>query len=160
MSLFGNPHYQWRETYFVLFKHATRPSAKEVVSALTQQDDHYDVSDVVTDEAGMLESLTLRSPDDASAMDLSFVTGEEVTEQTDELLRTLAKSTLSDDDRKKLNFIGECDSRFDIYHFEEVSPDNGDDPFLDPGALLLVMETLARICQGVGVDPQSGTLMQ
>jgi len=159
MSLFGNDQYQWRETYFVLFQDSTRPLAKEVVKALTQQDDRYDVTDVAADESGRLESLTIRSPEDASAMDISYVSGEEVTEQTDELLRTLAKATLSDEDREKLNFIGECDSRFDIFHFEEVSPDEADENYLDPGALLLVMETLARICKGVGVDPQSGTLM-
>ena len=47
-------------------------------------------------------------------------------------------------------------------HFEEASfvgGDEGDDDPLDPGALLLVMECLAKLCRGVGVDPQSGSLM-
>ena len=162
MSLFENDLYQWRETYFVLFQQSTRPQADAVAAALKKQDPHYEISDLVADDDGQLESLTLRSPDDSSAMDVTFVTGEEVTEQRDELLNTIAKSTLREGDRDKLNFLGECDSRFDIYHFEEASfvggSENNDDP-LDPGALLLVMDYLATLCRGVGVDPQSGSLM-
>ena len=162
MSLFENDRYQWRETYFVLFEQATRPQADVVVSALKQQDPHCEVANIVANESGQLESLMLRSPEDSSAMDITFVTGEEVTEQREELLNALAKSTIGEDDREKLNFLGECDSRFDIYHFEEASfiggDDSEDDP-LDPGALLLVMDCLAKICQGVGIDPQSSSLM-
>ena len=162
MSLFENDLYQWRETYFVLFAQSARPQAAAVAAALKRQDAHYEVTEVVADDAGQLESLTLRSPEDSSAMDITFVTGEEVTEQREELLNTLAKSTLGEGDREKLNFLGECDSRFDIYHFEEASfvggGEDADDP-LDPGALLLVMDCLAKLCRGVGVDPQSGSLM-
>jgi|CXWL01.1.fsa_nt_gi hypothetical protein len=162
MSLFENDLYQWRETYFVLFPQSNRPSAAAVATALRRQDPHYEVSEVVANKAGLLESLTIRSPEDSSAMDITFVAGEEVTEQREELLNTLAKSTLRDGDRDKLNFLGECDSRFDIYHFEEASfvggDEDADDP-LDPGALLLVMECLAKLCQGVSIDPQSGSLM-
>ncbi|MEX0819646.1 MAG: hypothetical protein WD070_08625 [Pirellulaceae bacterium] len=162
MSLFENDLYQWRETYFVLFAQSTRPQADAVVAALKKQDSHYELTEVVASDAGQLESLTLRSPEDSSAMDITFVTGEEVTEQRDELLNTLAKSTLGEGDRAKLNFLGECDSRFDIYHFEEASfigGDEGEDDPLDPGALLLVMDCLARLCHGVGIDPQAGSLM-
>ncbi len=162
MSLFENDLYKWRETYFVLFEQTTRPSADAVASMLKDQDSHYEVSNVVANDAGKFESLTLKSPEDSSAMDITFVTGDEVTEQREELLNTLAKSTLGDEDREKMNFLGDCDSRFDIYHFEEASfiggDEEGDDP-LDPGALLLVMECLAHICKGVGIDPQSGSLM-
>jgi len=162
MSLFENDLYQWRETYFVLFEQSTRPQADAVADALKKQDPHYEITDLVADDEGQFESLTLRSPEDSSAMDVTFVTGEEVTEQRDEMLNTIAKSTLREGDRDKLNFLGECDSRFDIYHFEEASfvggGEDGDDP-LDPGALLLVMDCLARLSRGVGVDPQSGSLM-
>ncbi|MEO8498273.1 MAG: hypothetical protein ABI614_24685 [Planctomycetota bacterium] len=162
MSLFENDLYQWRETYFVMFPESSRPRADAVVAALKKQDAHYEISELVTDDDGQLESLTLRSPEDSSAMDITYVSGEEVTEQRDELLNTIARSTLREGDRDKLNFLGECDSRFDIYHFEEASfvgGDEGDDDPLDPGALLLVMECLAKLCRGVGVDPQSGSLM-
>ncbi|HUG70701.1 MAG TPA: hypothetical protein VMM76_23330 [Pirellulaceae bacterium] len=162
MSLFENNMYQWRETYFVLFTQAARPQADAVATALKKQDPHYEITDIVANDAGQLESLTIRSPEDSSAMDITFVTGDEVTEQREELLNTLAKSTLRDGDHDKLNFLGECDSRYDIYHFEEatfIGGEEGEDDPLDPGALLLVMDCLARLCHGVGIDPQSGSLM-
>ena len=81
MSLFGNDEFQWRETYFVLFREADRPSADDVVGGLTADDRRFRVSDVRKDDAGRLESLTLMSPDDFAGMDISFVTGEEVIEQ-------------------------------------------------------------------------------
>jgi hypothetical protein len=160
MSLFENDLYQWRETYFVLFQQATRPQATAVADALSKQDSHYEVTNVVANDAGELESLTLRAPEDSSAMDITFLDGDEVIEQRNDTLNALARSTLADGDRDKLNFLGDCDSRFDIYHFEEASFIAGDDDDpLDPGALLLVMECLAKLCQGVGIDPQSGSLM-
>lgn len=161
MSLFENDLYQWRETYFVLFDEATRPQAEDVVKALTEQDGRFEVTNVDADEAGRLESLTLRSPEDSSAMDITYVVGEEVAEQVAELLQTFARVTLDEDEREKLNFLGECDARYDIFHFEETSfTDNEDEEILDPGALLLVMERLTSLCSGVGVDPQSGSFIQ
>ena len=128
---------------------------------LSEQDTHFELIEVTADDAGRLESLTLRSHEDSSAMDITFVTGEEVTEQVEELLQTLVKSTLTDRDREKLNYLGECNSRFDIFHFEEVTFGGDDsDDILDPGALLLVLEQLTHACHGVGIDPQSGSIVQ
>lgn len=161
MSLFENDLYQWRETYFVLFQDTTRPQADDVVKAITQQDGRFEVTQVVANDAGQLESLTLRSPEDSSAMDITYVDGEEVGEQVEELLRTMARSTVDSDDRDKMNFLGDCNARYDIFHFEEVTFEADEaDEILDPGALLLVMERLAGLCQGVGIDPQSGSFMQ
>ena len=158
MSLFGNDEYQWRETYFVLFRFKDRPVADDVVAAL--KNDHNDIIDVRADESGLFESLTVKSPDDSSGMDITFVTGEEVTEHVEELLRDLVKSTLTDEDREKLNLLGDCDSRFDIFHFEQISfVGDEEDEILDPGSLLLVLEAVARLCRGVGIDPQSGSLI-
>ena len=67
--------------------------------------------------------------------------------------------TLSGDDHKKLKMLDGCNSRFDIYHFEQQSPEGGAEEMLDPGGLLLVMERLAEVCKGVGLDPQSKTLL-
>ena len=61
MSLFENDLYQWRETYFVLFEQSTRPQAEAVAAAFKAQDSHYEVTDLVANDAGQLESLTLRS---------------------------------------------------------------------------------------------------
>jgi hypothetical protein len=157
MALFSDDRYQWRETYFVLFREADRPSAEAVKQAL--RDGRSEISELKADPQGKFESVTVKSPEDFSGMDITYVTGEEVTEQIDELLRELVKQTLNDDDRTKLNTLGECNARFDIFHFEEVQADTDDDEFLDPGALLLVLERLARLCRGVGIDPQSGSLI-
>ena len=158
MSLFGDDQYQWRETYFVLFRNADRPSAESVAEELA--DDRTEVVNVRSDESGRLESLTLKAPDDFSAMDLTFVTGDEVREQVDQLLRDLAHTTLDETERGKLDQLGECDARFDVFHFEQVQMyDDAAEEILDPGGLLIVLEKLAGLCQGVGVDPQSGSLM-
>lgn len=159
MSLFSDEQYQWRETYFVLFQDADRP-LKAAVAAAFEGDSRIEVTEVRGDEAGLFESLTLRSPDDFSAMDITLVLGDEVKEQVDELLRDLAKTTLNDEERDKLDRLGECNARFDVFHFEQVQWSEGEaDEVLDPGGLLIVLERLAGLCNGIGVDPQSGSLM-
>ena len=67
------------------------------------------------DPEGRMESLTLLSPEDFSAMDITYVVGEEVHEQIQELLQDLARSTLSEDERDKLDLLGECNARFDVF---------------------------------------------
>lgn len=161
MSLFGDENYQWRETYFVLFRERDHPTAEAVVKGLSGGDSRFQVSEVRSDSEGLLDSLTLKSPDDFAAMDISYVTGEEVMEQVEELGRDLSRATLAKDERDKLRRLAMCDARFDIFHFEQVSSDHGDgeEEFLDPAALLIVMERLTRLCRGVGIDPQSGAFM-
>ena len=159
MSLFSDDEYQWRETYFVLFHESDRPLADKVAESFAQ-DPRIEVTDIQGDESGMFESLSLRSPDDFSGMDIVYVTGEEVTEQIDQLLRDLAKTTLNDEERRKLDRLGQCNVRFDVFHFEQVQMyDEGAEEVLDPGGLLLVLERLAGLCNGIGIDPQSGSLM-
>jgi hypothetical protein len=160
MALFGNDAYQWRETYFVLLRAVDRPKAEQVLACLKHGSEQYQIADVLADEEGRFESLTLFSPDDFSAMDVTFVTGEEVTEQIDELSREIAKSTLTDEDRKRLSWLQQCDSRLDVYHFENVAAEpDMEEEYLDPGSLIIVLRRLAKLCHGVGVDPQSGMLM-
>ena len=55
-----------------------------------------------------------------------------------------------------------ANARFDIYHFEEIGDsflDNEEDEILDPATLLLVLGRLARLCHGVGIDPQAGAVL-
>ena len=160
MSLFGNDEYQWRETYFVMLRAVDRPHTEPVVACLKQGQGHYELRDVQSDDHGRFESLTLLSADDFSGMDVTYVTGNEVTEQLDELSREIAKSTLTEEDRKKLTRLQQCDARLDIYHFEYMLGNDGQsEEFLDPGSLIIVLKKLARLCHGIGIDPQSGTLM-
>ena len=157
MSLFGDDGYQWRETYFVLFRLSDQPSAAEVRESL-DSDDRFEITNVTQDESGKFESLSLKSPDDFSGMDVTFVEGAEVQETVDELLKEFAKTTLTEDERNQLNQLGDCDARLDLYHFEEIHPDDQEE-FLDPGGLLIVLERLIKLCHGVGIDPQSGSFM-
>lgn len=161
MSLFGDDRYQWRETYFVLFRERDRPAAADATSAIGGNDGRFQITNVRADRHGRLESLTLTSPDDFAAMDLSYVSGEEVTEQVAELSREMSETVTTPDEREKLKRLGKCDARFDIFHFEQrgQDDDSDDDDFLDPAALLIVMDRLARACNGIAIDPQSGAFM-
>lgn len=158
MSLFEDKNYQYRDTYFVFFNKANRPSADKVQACLADLGDKYEMKKVVAKD-DELDSVTVASPHDFSAMDVVYVEGEEVQTQITELLDEFRSITLSGDDSQKLQQVQECNARFDIYFFEQVGEHGADDEFLDPGGLLLVMEKLASVCDGIGLDPQSNSLM-
>ncbi len=159
VSLFSDNNYQYRETYFVLFPHENRPAPDKLQSVLANLGPKYETVDVVIRDDGGLESLTVKSPTDFSAMDITYTHGEEVTTQISTLMEDMRTMTLSGDDLKKLTRLKECDARFDIFHFEESSTASPDDEFLDPGGLLIVLNSLSELCDGVSLDPQSQTLM-
>ncbi len=161
MSLFENDEYRWRDTYFVLFHDKDRPSADATLKSLETLGPRYKVEDVRYDDEGRLESLTLLSPDDFAAMDICYIVGKEVEEQVQNLSNEIKVGQLTKEETKKLKTLQGCNARFDIYHFEQVVvPDEDDDEsFLDPGALLIVMQCLAALCHGVGIDPQTGTVL-
>src|SRR5262245_39280560 len=81
MSTFQSDRYQWRETYFVLFAAAKRPTFEQMSRKLARLRGHFQLTDGQADEGGMFESLTVLSPDDFAALDISYVSGEEVCEQ-------------------------------------------------------------------------------
>lgn len=162
MSLFENDQYTWRETYFVLFDEKNRPTGEQVRKALEELGPRYQLENITSNEAGLCESLTLLSPDDYAAMDITYVTGAEVQEQLEEAIKQVRTSTLCDDPAEVVERLKNCNSRFDLYHFEQIvyeSLDDDAEEFLDPGALLVVLEQLASLCQGVGFDPASGTVI-
>jgi hypothetical protein len=160
MSLFENDQYRWRETYFVLFEEKNRPTAEDTVACLKKLGSRYEVTDVRRDDYGRFESLTLLSPMDYAAMDITYLAGEDVTAHVEELQRELKTASLTSAELAKLKRLPSCNARFDVYHFEQIVSDGDDeDEFLDPGALLIVLERLAKLCHGVGIDPQSGAVM-
>jgi hypothetical protein len=162
MSTFERENFQWRETYFVLFDAEKRPTLARVEEALQKVNDRFQISGGVADTDGHFESLTLFSPDDYAALDISYVWGDEVKEQGESLFKELKSSVADDHEKKQLARLPKCDARFDLFHFEELTATMaGDEPdeMLDPSALLIVLEALARLTKGVGVDPQSGTLL-
>ena len=91
-------------------------------------------------------------------MDIVYVQGPEVQEQVAEIFQDFKTVTVTGEDRKKLEVLTKSDARFDIFHFGEVVTGSDDDEILDPGGLLLVLERLAELTQGVSFDPQSQDL--
>lgn len=164
MSLFEDANFRWRETYFVLFQQVNRPSVESMRKSLGTVGPRLQMRDIREDGQGNIESFTLLSPDDFAAMDVSFVVGEEVEEQIRERLAELLLDQLTKEEKRKWDFIKTCDARFDVYHFEQVVLEqeaNGEDEdgFLDPGSLLIMLQRLAKLCHGVGLDPQAGTVL-
>ena len=158
MSLFEDENYIYRDTFFIHFNLENRPTGEKVKSCIEAIGERYEISGL-REQDGRFESVTIRSPQDSSAMDITFVQGEEVLEEIADLLKDFKTITLSGDDHQKLKTLSHCDARFDIYHFEERSGGSGEEEMLDPGGLLLVMDRLATACEGVALDPQSKTLL-
>lgn len=160
MSLFENDEYRWRETYFVLIEEGNRPSGKALQDALVELGGRYQVGEPAVNEGGLVESLTLYSPDDNSAMDVTYLEGEEVIEQRTELADELKQSATNDEERAVLDRLPSCNARLDVYHFEQVNyfgDEDEEEEFLDPGSLLIVLERLAELCGGIAIDPQTGS---
>ena len=164
MSMFEDSRYRWRETYFVLFDAGNRPMLKKVVQTLAKLSDRYEVTNLHADDNGRFESLTLFSPDDFAALDICYTDGAEVQEQTAALLKEMEPAACQVGQQLALNRLRQADGRFDVLHFENISElaegeDDESDEMFDPSALLLVLETLAKLTGGVAVDPQAGTLL-
>lgn len=151
--------FEWRETYFILFPSAKRPTLAQVEKMVRKLGSHFEFSGEELDDDGMLETLHIRSPEDHSALEIDYLIGDEVRMQIEDLSKEMRGETA---ERGKLERLKKCDARFEVMHFEEVSEgedrDEIDEVF-DPSALLVVLEALVDLTGGVGVDPQSGTLL-
>lgn len=157
MSLFEDDRYQWRETYFILFREADRPAKEAIEKTLKELGPRFEIVNLRSDTKKNFESVTVISPDDFSAMDVCYGYGEDVAAQIEELLEEMKEAGTSSAHKAKLLHLAECTSRLEIYHFQLVVADEEEDEFLDPGGLLLVMQKLAKLCHGISIDPQSGT---
>lgn len=164
MSLFENDEYRWRETYFLLMEAKRRPSGDTIRRALCDLNERYELSETRVDDEGCFESLTLYSPDDNAAMDVTYVDGEEVVQQTMELIDEMKRTASSGKESAAVRRLSNRDARLDVYHFEKltfIGGDNDDDEeeFLDPGSLLIVLDKLAELCDGIAIDPQTGSIL-
>jgi len=159
MSLFENDLYQWRETYFVVFEESRRPTAEAMKKKLLSLGDRYELENFSATEAGEFESVTIFSPTDFAAMDITYTSGEDVAESIAVIQEQLLDAPLTKEEKAKLRRLPDCNARLDIYHFEQATSGEDEDEILDPGALLIVLEQVATLCRGIGVDPQSGELM-
>ena len=159
MSLFENEQYEYTDTFFVFFKRENLPSADAIASALSELGQRYQPGKMSLRE-GAFESMTVLSPQDFSAMDIVLDLNAEVATQIEEMVGEFRALTLTGDEREKLTSFRECDARFDLFHFEKQVAGNEDpDAFIDPGGLLIVLEKLRALCDGVGIDPQSQMLL-
>ena len=162
MSMFEDEHYRWRETYFVLFDVKKRPTEEKTKKVLSSLSSRYQMANFVADSRGLFESGTVLSPDDFAALDICYVGGDEVKEQVAQLVAEMQLTLIESADQQKLHRIAHCTSRFDVLHFEQLTPGEGDeedDELLDPSAMLIVLNALAKLTDGIAVDPQSGTMM-
>ncbi len=161
MSMFQDESYDWRDTYFVLFESGHRPRLDEVKRIVEQINPRYELSNFHADSQGRFESLTIRSPADFTAIDVSFLTGDEVTEHRDAFLKELAGEERDELEQEKWERFARCDARFDVMHFEQVIESSEEEPeaMVDPGALINVIDALTDLSHGVAIDPQSGMLM-
>jgi hypothetical protein len=160
MTMFEQDDYRWRETYFVLFDAKQRPRAEAVKKLLQSLNSGFEFKDATTDDDGRIESLTIVSPADYAAIDISYLDGEEVQEQALELAKEMKAGAIDAQERKKIDTLTRYNARFDVMHFSQVVEDEpDDDDVFDPSGLLVVLEALTDLTHGVGVDPASGAVL-
>ena len=75
MSMFEDSRYRWRETYFVLFPAKKRPALNSVAKMLSALNKRFELTNMNADGEGLIDSLTLISPDDFAALDICYTDG-------------------------------------------------------------------------------------
>lgn len=163
----------WRETYFILFPQSRRPELDKVAHALSQANARYALENLSADDAGLLQSLLVESPEDHAAVEISYEVGASVLEQNLEWATQL-KDELP---HEQLQEMLHADARLDVAHFERVPAGSSgqpaeaspfDDEFgseeenfemLDPTCLLTVVDALSQLTNGLTFDPASGEIL-
>lgn len=154
---------EWRDTYFILFQQSGRPTLTQVEAAIADSARHITLENLEADEDGMFESLLVQAPNDHSALEISYETGDAVIEQSAALAKQLRGEATADQLKKLLR----ADARLDVMHFERVNSTDefGDDAgdiegeAVDPASLLNVVEALAKLTRGLPIDPASGAIL-
>lgn len=154
---------EWRDTYFILFQSADRPTLTQVEAAITDATRHVSLENLEADEDGLFESVLVQAPDDNAALEISYERGEAVVEQTTALAKQLKKELKPDELARLLR----CDARLDVMLFERVAEagfgGDGDEEWevgaLDPASMLNVVTALSKLTDGLPIDPASGAVM-
>jgi len=161
MSTFERDGYEWRETYFVFFERSRRPSLKQIENLLHRLSSRFSIDAGTADEEGYFESISLASASDFAAIDIAYEEGEDVVEQAAAMAKEFKGSQLEPEEREKLQKLPTLNARLDLLHFENVAGDDpldeDDDEMLDPSALLLVLDSVVELTDGVAIDPASGS---
>lgn len=151
--------YRWRETYFVWFPSARRPTLERVAEIIRQLDGQYELSNPAQNAQGQIESLTITSLEDHSALEIDYAEGEDVLLEANRMADELHAD---DGDPGQLARLPHCDARFEVMHFERFfdgETDDESDEIFDPTALVIVIEALTRLTDGVAIDPASGMVL-
>ncbi len=157
------PHpdsYRWRETYFVWFPAPQRPLLAQVVAEIRLLGEHYELVSTEQNALGQIESLMVRSPDDHAALEIDYAVGDDILLEAIRTADELRPTEASDAER--IEQLRHCDARFELMHFEQFyrgETEEDSEEMFDPAALVMVMDALVRLTQGIGVDPQSGIIM-
>jgi hypothetical protein len=153
---------EWRDTYFILFQQSGRPTLTQVEAALSDSGRNITLENLAADDDGLFESLLVQAPDDHSALEISYETGDAVIEQS----AALAKQLKSEATPEQLKKLLRADARLDVMHFERVNTDEAvedDEEFggeaVDPASLLKVVGALTKLTKGVPIDPASGAIL-
>jgi hypothetical protein len=155
---------EWRDTYFVLFQQANRPTLTQVEAAITESSQRLKLENLEADEDGMFESVLVHAPQDNAAVEISYEVGAAVVEQSAEL----AKQLKDEIGPKQLQQMLKSNARLDVMLFERVrnedfGGDEDDEEWeggsVDPSSLLNVVEVLAKLTHGLPIDPASGTIL-
>ena len=159
MSLGDEGELRWRETYYILFQAHNRPTIGQVEDALSDAGGRISVERIEGDEEGLLASVLVQAPEDHAALEISYEAGDAVVEQSAELAKQLKNEVESDQLQKLLA----ADARLDVMHFERVDTPSYEDEetldMFDPSCLLLVVEVLGNLTDGVTIDPASGDIL-
>jgi hypothetical protein len=137
----------------------------QVEAAITESSRRLKLENLEADDDGMFESVLVQAPQDNAALEISYETGDAVTEQSADLAKQL-KDELN---AKQLKQMLKADARLDVMLFERVAQngwaaaDGEDDDWetgaLDPSSLLNVVDALARLTGGLPIDPASGAIL-
>jgi hypothetical protein len=166
-----NDDLYWRETYFVLFPQSCRPTLKQVSAALAKANKRFQLENPTSDGAGLIESLMVESPEDHAAVEISYVVGDTIIQQSLAWAKELQKQLPA----SQLQKLMKSDARLDVAHFERMPATGngyGEDTFgdefddeeagiemFDPTCLLTVVETLAGLTGGLTFDPAAGEIL-
>lgn len=163
MSLFDNPDYRWRETYFVYYSRETVPQFEKALGSVHKRIPGVSEVDVTRDNSGALQSVSLLFPTGASGVDLILSSPTDDAAPIDEANNMLDEIP----DKRTQNILKRSDSRVDILHFEKTADKkpafdlfgSDEDELMeefDPSGLLILIDQLVKTSHGVAIDPQTG----
>jgi hypothetical protein len=162
MSLFDDSNYRWRDTFLVLFDDEQRPTVELALSAI-QQIGKFEVRNSSESESQHIESITITSNVDLTGLEILYVAGAEVVEETEALVVELTEDAMLLGQENALVQLSAANARFDILHFEKITENSNepsdDDELMDPGSLLTVTAALVDLVNGVAVDPSSASFV-